>query len=236
MRIRIAAIAVACAATVVTSTVITAGNSGAEPVPGVVSYHARLTGSSVTVDVEQGSFALDSAGRVAVRDSAGRVLDSLPLTYSVGDQQLPIYARIDSDATTLTLTPDTAELRRDALVPVASPLENQLAMNDLINAVSIGTSVGALLGTAVGGALGIGLGVVLAGASCAVLSVGCVIAVLPIVSLAGAAGGIAGLVLGGGPSTAFGVYRYLMTITAPPGGSEYAPDLRGRPGVPDTGR
>jgi hypothetical protein len=233
MKIRISTTAAICAAALAA-----AGTAAADPAPAVVTYRAASTDTgSVTVELTHGRFAVDPDGTAAtVRDDAGRVLDTLPLAYAIGDQRMPIRARIGGDATTLTLTPETAGLRRDAPTPVASPLENQLAMNDLVNAVSIGTSVGALIGTAVGAVLGIGLGIALAGASCAVLSVGCVVAVLPIVSLAGAAGGVAGLVLGGGPATAAGLYRYVTTLLAPPGTSEYAPDLRGRPGVPDTGR
>ncbi|MFI7193289.1 hypothetical protein ACIBQ0_26455 [Nocardia nova] len=233
MKIRISTTAAICAAALAA-----AGTAAADPAPAVVTYRAASTDTgSVTVELTHGRFAVDPDGTaVTVRDDAGRVLDTLPLAYAIGDQRMPIRARIGGDATTLTLTPETAALRSDAPTPVASPLENQLAMNDLVNAVSIGTSVGALIGTAVGAVLGIGLGIALAGASCAVLSVGCVVAVLPIVSLAGAAGGVAGLVLGGGPATAAGLYRYVTTLLAPPGTSEYAPDLRGRPGVPDTGR
>ncbi|MBV7706712.1 hypothetical protein [Nocardia nova] len=233
MKIRISTTVAICAATLAA-----AGTAAADPAPAVVAYRAASTDTgSVTVELTNGRFAVDPDGTaVTVRDDEGRVLDALPLAYAIGDQHMPIHARIGGDATTLTLTPETAGLRRDAPTPVASPLENQLAMNDLVNAVSIGTSVGALIGTAVGAVLGIGLGIALAGASCAVLSVGCVVAVLPIVSLAGAAGGVAGLVLGGGPATAAGLYRYVTTLLAPPGTSEYAPDLRGRPGVPDTGR
>lgn len=229
MKIRVSVITTICAGAMVA----TMGTAAADPAPAAVGYHAAANPSgSVTVELTHGTFAVDPAGAsIAVRDNAGQVLDSIPLAYAVGDQRMPIHEQISADATAVTLVPETAGLHPDALTPVASPLENQLAMNDLVNAVSIGTSVGTLIGTAVGATLGIGLGIALAGASCAVLSVACVVAVLPIVSLAGAAGGVAGLVLGGGPGVAIGVYRYVQTITSAPGTSEYAPDLRGRAGV-----
>ena len=234
MKLRVPTITMICAAAMVTA----AGPAPAEPAPEPVGYHATADESGVvTVELTHGTFAADPAGTVvAVRDRAGRVLDTLPLAYEVGSRRMPIRERIGTEGTTLTLTPETAGLDRNALGTVASPLENQLALNDLVSTVSIGTSVGALVGTAVGAALGIGVGIALAGATCVVISVACVLAVLPIVSLAGGVGGIGGLVLGGGPSAAYGVYRYIQTITAPPGASEYAPDLRGRPGVPDAGR
>ncbi|MET8878092.1 hypothetical protein [Nocardia sp. NPDC004604] len=210
---------------------LTAATATAAPtdVSPEVSYRTQLTtDQSVVTILENGTFALsDDGSAVSIFNNAGRVLDSLPLRVRIDDQTLPVRHQIAPDGHTLTLTPDVAAIRRDELKPVASPVENQLAMNDLINAVSIGTSVGSLLGTAVGAVLGVGVGVALAGASCLVLSLGCVVAVLPIVALAGGVGGMAGLVVGGGPTAAIAVYQYLTTLNAPPGTSKYAPDLHG---------
>ncbi|MEU0503066.1 hypothetical protein [Nocardia sp. NPDC005998] len=226
MRIRWSAFA---AASTVAGVVLTAATATAAPtdVSPEVSYRTQLTtDQSVVTVLENGTFALSEDGSaVSISNNAGRVLDSLPLRVRIDDQTLPVRHQIAADGHTLTLTPDVAAIRRDELKPVASPVENQLAMNDLINAVSIGTSVGSLLGTAVGAVLGVGVGVALAGASCLVLSLGCVVAVLPIVALAGGVGGMAGLVVGGGPTAAIAVYQYLTTLNAPPGTSKYAPDL-----------
>ncbi|MGW4771867.1 hypothetical protein ACWEO2_27990 [Nocardia sp. NPDC004278] len=228
MRIRWSAFA---AASTVAGVVLTAATATAAPtdVSPEVSYRSQLTtDQSVVTILENGTFALsDDGSAVSIFNNAGRVLDSLPLRVRIDDQTLPVRHQIAPDGHTLTLTPDVAAIRRDELKPVASPVENQLAMNDLINAVSIGTSVGSLLGTAVGAVLGVGVGVALAGASCLVLSLGCVVAVLPIVALAGGVGGMAGLVVGGGPTAAIAVYQYLTTLNAPPGTSKYAPDLHG---------
>ncbi|MTE17555.1 hypothetical protein GLP40_33090 [Nocardia sp. CT2-14] len=154
-------------------------------------------------------------------DALGHVLDTLPLAAEVDGRQLPIRPEISGDARTLTLVPDVSGLDRTSVRPVASPLENQLAMNDLINTVSISTSVGSLIGTAIGAVAGVGVGLALAGASCLVISLGCVVAVLPIVTLVGAAGGLTGLVLAGGPSAAVAAYNYVTTLNAAPGTSQY---------------
>lgn len=233
MRIRCSAVGAASTVAGIVLTAATATATPADPSP-PVSYRAELTTErSVVTVLENGSFALaDDGNAVSVRDNAGRVLDSMPLQVRVDDQTVPVRQQIAPDGRTLTLIPDVAAVRRDALKPVASPLENQLAMNDLINGVSIGTSVGSLIGTAIGAVLGVGVGVALAGASCVVLSLGCVVAVLPIVALVGGVGGLAGLVLGGGPTAAIALYQYITTLNAPPGTSKYAPDLRGHADAP----
>ncbi|MGW5110121.1 hypothetical protein [Nocardia sp. NPDC004123] len=188
----------------------------------VISYHAAAVGDSVVVTLQDGTFGLAADQRsVTVRDGLGQALDALPLAAEVDGRQLPIRPEISADARTLTLVPDVTGLVRASVQPVASPVENQLAMNDLINAVSISTSVGSLIGTAVGAVAGVGIGLAVAGASCLVLSLGCVVAVLPIVTVAGAVGGLTGLVLAGGPSAAVAAYNYVTTLNAAPGTSQY---------------
>ncbi|MGW5517537.1 hypothetical protein [Nocardia africana] len=207
--------------------------SSAEP----VTYHVTLVGTSVVTSLERGTFtAAAGSDIIAVRDFAGHVLDTLPSTASLDRQRLPLRQQISTDGHTLTLIPDLSGIDRNVLKPTASPLENQLAMNDLVNAVSIGTSLGSLVGTAIGAVLGIGIGFVLAGASCVAISLGCVVAVLPIVALTAGVGSIAGLILGGGPIAAGATFEYLTTLTAPEGGSKYADRTRGKPGgAPETG-
>lgn len=206
-------------------------NAGVAHAEEPVSYHAAVEGESVVTRLDNGAFALDdAAGLVAVQNNAGEKIDTLPLNYSLDGQRLALRHEISADGRTLTLTPETSGLDRAALKPVASPLENQLAMNDLINAVSISTSLGTLVGTAVGALAGIGVGLVLSGASCAVLSLGCVVAVLPIVGLTAGVGGIAGLIIAGGPVSVAAAFDYVTTLNAPPGTTKYADQTRGKPG------
>ncbi|MFF7944291.1 hypothetical protein ACFZC5_31685 [Nocardia gamkensis] len=187
--------------------------------------------------LDHGTFApADSGSSIAVRNGAGEVIDTLPLTYSLDGQKLGLRREISGDGRSLTITPDTTGLDRTALRPVASPVENQLAMNDLINAVSISTSLGTLVGTALGAIAGIGVGIAISGAACVALSLGCVVAVLPIMSLAAAAGGITGLIIAGGPISIAAAFDYVTTLNAPPGTSKYAEQTKGKPaGVPSQG-
>jgi hypothetical protein len=224
-------------ATVASAAVVAAGatSAAAAPASGVepVSYRLTLAGGSVVTTLEHGAFDdSDADGGVVVRDAAGRSLDTVPLTAVLDGRRLPLEARLSADRRTLTLTPSPADVDRHGPSPVASPLENQLAMNDLVNAVSVGTSLGSLIGTAVGLVVGAGIGLVVAGATCAVISLACVVAILPTVALTAGLGSIAGLVLGGGPVAAGAVTEYFRTLNAPPGTSKYAEPSHGRPGGP----
>ncbi|MBF6093329.1 hypothetical protein [Nocardia cyriacigeorgica] len=224
-------VAAALAATVALA--IPAGPDAAAHAQPGVSYHASLAGTSVVTELETGRFTVDDrANAVAIHDDSGARIDAVPLSYTLDGQRLRLSYDISADGRTLTLTPSTSGLDRRALTPVASPLENQLAMNDLINAVSIGTSLGTLVGTAVGALAGVGVGLLVSGASCAVLSLGCVVAVLPIVSLSAGVGGIAGLIIAGGPVAAAAAFDYVSTLHAAPGSTKYAEQTRGKPGGP----
>ncbi|MCU1640478.1 MAG: hypothetical protein JWN03_753 [Nocardia sp.] len=217
--------AVMAASVVGSAATATASPDSAAP---AVSYHADLAGDAVVTTLTNGAFALSGDQEsVTVHDDAGQTVDTVPLSFTLDGQHLPLRQQIAADGHTLRLVPDLTGLDRAALKPVASPLENQLAMNDLINAVSLGTSIGSLIGTTIGAVAGIGVGLALAGASCLVLSLGCVVAVLPIVSLVAAAGGLSGLILAGGPTAAAAAFDYWSTLHAAPGTSKYAPYVPG---------
>ncbi|MGW5106203.1 hypothetical protein [Nocardia sp. NPDC004123] len=190
-----------------------------------VHYAARLDGASVVATLDDGAvFTADGDG-VTVRDSGGRALRALPLTFTFDGQQRGIAHEISADGGTLRLTPDTAGLvARPAVHEVASPLENQLAMNDLINAAGIGLSIGSLIGTIIGTVLGLGVGFVMAGASCLVLSLACIVTALPTMAMLAGVGGIIGLDVGGA-SVIPAVMNYVNTLNAPDGTSIYASQI-----------
>ncbi|WP_433567146.1 hypothetical protein ACQP1O_19340 [Nocardia sp. CA-151230] len=215
-------------------------NASADPAPAAppadsapVAYHATPTGDSVTTTLDGGTFALSPDGAsVLVRDVAGQVLDSLPSAVRVDGRQIGLTQQISGDGRSLVSTPDWEAVRHQEIKPVASPVENQLAMNDLINSVSIGTSIGTMVGTAIGAALGVGVGVAIAGASCLVISLGCVVAVLPIVTLVGGVGGLVGAIVGGGPTAAAAAFDYITVLRSAPGESKYGQYARDRGAVP----
>ncbi|MEU2257744.1 hypothetical protein [Nocardia xishanensis] len=222
---------VAAAASAFVAAGMTVASADPAPTAEPVAYRMTLVETSVVTTLDHGTFAwADDAGGIAVRDDAGQVLDTLPSTASLDGQRLPLQQQVSTDGRTLTLTPDLAALDRNALKPVASALENQLAMNDLINAVSIGTSLGSLVGTAIGSVLGLGIGFALASASCVAISLGCVVAVLPTMALTAGVSSLVGLVLGGGPVALGAAYEYFTTLIAPEGESKYADRTRGKVG------
>lgn len=216
MYIRTAALTAALAACVATATATTADAAPASP---VLHYVIDRDTHSLTGTIDNGRFAL--VGRdLVVRDNAGNDIGTVPLDLDIGGAVHAIGQRISDDGRALRITAPPL-----ALKPVASPLEDQLAMNDLINSVNFGMSAGAIGGTAIGALIGTGIGILAAGAACAVISIACVLTVLPIVALVGGAGGIIGLAVGGGPGVLVGAANYIQTMLAPPGQSKYASQI-----------
>lgn len=112
---------------------------------------------------------------------------------------------------------------------VASPLENQLAAKDSADVLGQAAVAGPLLGATAGAVAG----VVVAGASCVVLTAGCVLTALPIIGAFAAGGAVAGTVVAGGLAAAWGANNYLETLQAEPGTSRYNHGVNGA-GVPDS--
>ncbi|MEV6138989.1 hypothetical protein AB0L63_23570 [Nocardia sp. NPDC051990] len=190
-------------------------------------YQAVVQDASVLATIDSGTFTVDNDAAVAaLRDADGAVLDTVPLSYALDGQRHRIDALVSDGGRSLRLTPQLPAAR-PAAQPIASPLENQLAMNDLINAVSFGLSAGTLVGTIVGAVVGIGAGLAVSGAACVAISIGCVLAVVPIVTLLGGVGGLAGMALGGAPGLVSGLWNYFTTMNAAPGESRYASQLPG---------
>ncbi|MEV0366774.1 hypothetical protein [Nocardia fusca] len=190
-----------------------------------VHYTARLDGLAVVTTVEDGARFTIDGDTISVRDSTGQVLQTLPVTFTFDGQQRDIAHEVSADGTVLRLTPDTKDLKvRSEAQPIATPLENQLALNDLINAASINMTIGSLIGTIIGTVLGIGVGFVMAGAACLVISLACVVTVLPIMALVAGVGGIIGLDIGGA-AVIPAVMNYVNTLNAPDGTSIYASQI-----------
>ncbi|MGW0248593.1 hypothetical protein ACWDYH_18360 [Nocardia goodfellowii] len=183
------------------------------------SFRTMVSGNSVVTYLEGATFDPDEDQRtVRIVDTHGRVLDSLPLTYQVNDHSFTINEQLSDDRRTLTLTPDLETVRRAGLEPVASPMENQLALNqlsaDLLRNPGIGGLIGLAAGAAVGAALGLG--------SCLLVGPACLATVPAAIAAFAAAGGIAGTLIGGGTALADSGWKYLLTLQAAPGQSPYA--------------
>ncbi|WP_051714655.1 MULTISPECIES: hypothetical protein [Actinomycetes] len=74
------------------------------PAP-IVSYRAALVERSVVTTLDHGTFARTDAGdSIAIRNTAAEIVDTLPLTYSLDGQALPLRRQISGDGRTLTIT------------------------------------------------------------------------------------------------------------------------------------
>ncbi|WP_435590118.1 hypothetical protein [Nocardia sp. bgisy118] len=208
-------------------------SSVARAQPAEPTYNATIVDGSVVMTVDQATIGVSDDRSLQISDRTGAMLTALPLGFVLDGQQGDIRYVISDDAHTVRLTPDLRTLRPPATEAIASPMEEQLALDELASNLTrntvIGTVVGSVIGALVGGAVGL--------ASCAVVGPGC-IATVPVAMAAFAAGGgVAGTLVAGGAALASGLWKYITTRNAPPGQSPYAHDdglldLDGT-GVPD---
>ncbi len=207
-----AAVAAAAALTVA------AQPAHAEPPP-APSFRTTVTDGVVMTELDGAGFGLATDERtVEIRDPHNRVLAVLPLTFQVNDRVFAISQHISHDRRTLLLDPDVESVRRAGLEPVASPVEDQLALNqlagDLARNLGIGTFTGAVVGAAVGAVLGLG--------SCLIVGPACLATVPAAIAAFAGAGGVAGTLIAGGAAVVDAGWKYLLTLQSPPGQSPYA--------------
>ncbi|WP_454195240.1 hypothetical protein [Nocardia sp. Marseille-Q1738] len=192
-------------------------SAGAETLPSD-TYRVDIIGQSVVTTLDGATFALaPDRQSVSILDLDGELLDTLPLAFTIDGERHEIAQQITGAGRVLTLIPDVAS-HRDRAQPVASPLEEQLALNDLSNNLTRGTVVGTVVGLATGAVIGavIGLG------SCLVVGPGCLATAPAVIMALAAGGGLVGTLLGGGIGLADGLWKYLTTRQAAPGTSPYA--------------
>ncbi|WP_306359998.1 hypothetical protein [Nocardia sp. CC227C] len=200
--------------------IVTAGAMGVAAAPAAAEpptahYSSVVADGSVTTTLDHATFALAADGRtVLVHDTAGREILSLPLAFELDGTVHPIRHHINDAGHTLVLTPDTGPR------PVASPLENQLALGEwagnMTKGALVGTLGGFVLGALVGAALGLG--------SCLVVGPGCLATTPAAVMAFAAGGGLLGTLTVGGVALADGLWKYVTTLHAAPGESAYADD------------
>ncbi|WP_431955761.1 hypothetical protein [Nocardia lijiangensis] len=192
----------------------------ANAAPGVPArFHATLAPNSVIITLDHADF-VPAAGRAAVdiHDEQGTVVSTVPSTMQIDQHRFPVAAQISPDRRTLTLTPDLGAVRAAGPSPVASPFEEQLALNDLTGDLSTNMTVGSIAGMLVGAVVGAGLGL----GSCLITGPGCLVILPAAVTAFAAGGGVAGTLVGGAATLADSGWRYLLTVQSPPGQSPYA--------------
>ncbi|MFI6571233.1 hypothetical protein [Nocardia fluminea] len=206
------------------------GIAGADPEapPVSPSYASAVVGDSVVTVLGDALFTVTADGRaVEIRTLADQPVLSLPTELLLDGTRHPIRYQVLDAGRALVLTPDTG------LRPVASAMENQLALNDFaagMAKVPLGTIAGAVIGALVGAVIGLG--------SCLVVGPACLATAPAAIGAFAGAGGVLGTLIAGGAALADGLWKYVTTVQAAPGESAYAErggvlDPNGT-GVPDT--
>jgi hypothetical protein len=225
MNVRRTAVSVVLASAVA---VVGAGTAQALPAPGspaataqAIHYRSRLVGHTVVTTVDKGIFVVGRDRRyVSLKDTAGKAVVVLPLTYRLDDRSHNVRTTVSADGHTLKMTPDSTS-KPTVAEPIASGAENSAAAADFINTLELGTTAGSLLGLALGVAAGAVVGVLGAGACAVLFSIACAVAALPIVATVATVGGIIGTVAVGGPTLVYAGYNYVQTLMAPPFTTKY---------------
>lgn len=174
---------------------------------------------------------------IDIKDQAGNVALQMPIDFSIAGVQIPIKPVLEEDGTVLKLTPEVPKdvdltkpvaaapvaavddttvdqkspIKADKPVlaqDIASPIEDQRAMNDFSTKLGLATGIGGLVGTAIGAAIG-----------CVVtLPVGCV----PGLLTGAGVGGIVGTVAVGGPALIAAGVELVNTMQAADGTTKWS--------------
>lgn len=168
---------------------------------------------------------------VNVKDLQGATVVSFPLNYSVAGTKIPVKAELKADNTVLNVVPekpadfDAAKLGTFnnpvmVLKDVASPVEDQRAMNNFTTEFGLATAIGGFVGTAVGVVVGGAIGIALGAIECLTV-VGCLASIPTFVALAGI-GGILGTIAFGAPALGVAGMDLINTLQAAPGTSKWS--------------
>ncbi|MGF6888649.1 hypothetical protein ABIA39_007829 [Nocardia sp. GAS34] len=218
MRVRRSATTLVTASAIALSVAVDAQSASADPVAPAVNYRTDMSSGTVTTTIDAGGFVIVPDGRsVLIVDGGGNPIGQLPLAIGLADRKYEVRPHISADHRTLELSPDLTS-GRPLAQPIASPLENQLAADDALSKMAQAAAIGPLAGAAAGAILG----VVVAVASCVVLTVGCLLAGLPIIGVFAGGGGLAGTILAGLAAAGQGAWNYFGTLATAPGESQYA--------------
>ncbi|MFI1460208.1 hypothetical protein [Nocardia carnea] len=225
---------VATAALAVAALGATAAPASAEPAPAPreLTYEITHSGDSAVVETNgKWQVAGDQLILQAIDDT---LLTTVPLTYRKDNIAFPIAAKIDGG--TAVLTPQRAGGVPVAPVsaPVVTPeqaaqeVAEQFTPRDMqaLGVFAQRATMSAAIAGAVGAVIGGGLGCVLGAATGALVSSPIALLLVPFVGATiggcvagaatlGAAGGIIGAFLIGGPVAVFAAFQYFSTILSP---------------------
>ncbi|AHH22048.1 hypothetical protein NONO_c72910 [Nocardia nova SH22a] len=197
---------------------LTTAHADPAPAPEQLEYSVKLVDKTVVTTLQGGTFRLaEDHKSYAITDSHGAAVMSMPTDVLVEGNEIPVVPVVKNEGTVLELTPQrTVTTDHPVRVePVASPMENQMAMNEFATQFGIATAVGGFVGTAIGVVVGGITGCIL---GLPLLAVGCIPA-----AVAGAGiGGILGTIALGGPALGIASMDLVNTIQAAPGTTKWA--------------
>ncbi len=200
------------------TTGLTTAHADPAPAPEQIKYSVKLVDKTVVTTLQGGTFRLaEDQKSYAVTDSRGETVVSMPTDVQVDGTEIPVVPVVKNDGTQLELTPQrTMTSDHPVMVkPVASPMEDQMAMNEFTTQFGIATAVGGFVGTAIGVVVGGITGCIL---GLPLLAIGCIPA-----AIAGAGiGGVLGTIALGGPALGIASMDLVQTMQAAPGTSKWA--------------
>ena len=221
----------AVAAMTIASLGVATGTAYAQPAAGTtqpaagavqqVGWNVTRDGDRVVVTTTDGSLATEN-NHLVVRDAAGVLVDSVPLSFVFAGTAHPISAQIDGRTAVLT-----TDMSPEKATPVAQDIALPVKDIDLPAAVSLvkdNLSLTAAVGGFIGGATGLVGGCLLGAAAAGVVSApaallfgagplaGCVGGAL----LLGSGASLAGTALGGLGAVAANAQPFITALNAPP--------------------
>ncbi|MBJ8348680.1 ammonium transporter [Antrihabitans sp. YC2-6] len=207
---------VAIAAMVIGAMGVASGTTYAEPAPEpeAISFESKLVDRTVVTNLVGGTFEVNSDTQsFAVKNSTGDVVFTMPLAFSIDQVAHPFVPAVTNAGKTLSLKPDMDPAKATPFVRnVASPLENQRAINDYLQQFALASAIGGLAGTAVGLAIGCILGVPL---------IATVAGFLGVCAAGAAVGGVVGTIIAGGPTLAVAGVDLINSLNAAPGTTKW---------------
>ncbi|CAM3246844.1 Tat pathway signal sequence domain protein [Prescottella defluvii] len=198
----------ATSALVIAAMGIGAGTSYAAPAQEAIGYAAHIDGGAVVTVLDAGGFQVASNGQfVEITNDAGAVLQTLPLSYRIGDREFSIAPVIEGRQ--LTLSPETDPAKAtpvDVAGPTLPPLPIDLSMLDkLADGVDSAVTVGSLIGTIVGALIGCVGGGSTGPAAC-----------FAGIAAGAGTGAVVGTILAAGPVLAYNGWQVFQTMNPAP--------------------
>ncbi|RMI29741.1 ammonium transporter [Nocardia stercoris] len=210
------AVAVPIVSTLACVNATAVANPAPAAVPDVV-YKATLDGDTIHASLRDATFVVAADDRtVDVRDDAGRTVITMPLSFDQDHTEYPMSHVVSADGHQLDLTvvKDPATARpapvSDTAADIASPAEDQLAMNSFASQFGIATAVGGFIGTALGALIGFVAGLPTGLGAIATTITGATL------------GGIVGTMVVGGPTLVVAGYDLINSLRSPAGTTKWA--------------